>query len=122
MKRRTFVAGVAASGASVALAESGLAQESAGTATPAAEASESTPQSGYAPVNGLQMYYEIHGARRAAGAGAWRVWRDRHWGPILSTLAEDQQVIAVELQGHGRTADIDRPFSYEQISPMTWRA
>ena len=40
MKRRTFVAGVAASGASVALAESGLAQESAGTATPAAEASE----------------------------------------------------------------------------------
>ena len=87
MKRRTFVAGVAASGASVALAESGLAQESAGTATPAAEASETTPQSGYAPVNGLQMYYEIHGrggrwcwctarlARSTDGDRSCRRWR-----------------------------------------------
>ena len=38
------------------------------------------------------------------------------WGPILATLAEDHQVIAVELQGHGHTADIDRPFSYEQMA------
>ena len=37
------------------------------------------------------------------------------WGPILASLAADRQVIAVELQGHGHTADIDRPFTYEQF-------
>ena len=37
------------------------------------------------------------------------------WGPILATLAENHQVIAVEFQGHGRTADIDRPLTYEQL-------
>ena len=63
MKRRTFVARVAASGAALARAESGLAQTDSGMATPATEASDTTPQSGSAPVHGLQMYYEIHGSR-----------------------------------------------------------
>ena len=65
MKRRTFVASVAASGASVALAESGLAQESAGTATPAAEGEGMTQTDmriGLRPGQRLQMYYEIHGS------------------------------------------------------------
>src|SRR5919107_896184 len=116
MKRRTFVAGVAASGASVALAESGLAQESADTATPAAEASETTPQSGYAPVNGLQMYYEIHGRGEPLVLVHGAFGAIDQWGSILSTLAEDHQVIAVDLQGHGRTADIDRPFTYDDFA------
>src|SRR3954468_15891229 len=38
------------------------------------------------------------------------------WGPFLASLAETHQVIAVEFQGHGHTADIDRPFSYEQLA------
>ncbi|HEY8613622.1 MAG TPA: alpha/beta fold hydrolase [Roseomonas sp.] len=116
MKRRTFVAGVAASGASAALAASGLAQESAGTATPAAEASASTPQRGYAPVNGLQMYYEIHGEGEPLVLVHGAFGAVDQWGSILSTLAADHQVIAVDLQGHGRTADIDRPFTYDAFA------
>jgi pimeloyl-ACP methyl ester carboxylesterase len=120
MKRRTFVASVAASGASVALAESGLAQESAGTATPAEEGEGMTQtdmQSGYAPVNGLQMYYEIHGSGRVPIVllhGAYMSTGMMEF--LLSGLAKTRQVIAVDLQGHGRTADIDRSLQYEQMA------
>lgn len=63
----------------------------------------------YANVNGLHMYYETHGAGRPmillhGGLGSGEMF-----GPILPVLAESHQVIAVDLQGHGRTADIDRP-------------
>ncbi len=119
MKRRTFVASVAASGASLALAEAGLAREQAGTATPAG--GEGTMQaeveSGYAPVNNLQMYYEIHGSGGLPVVllhGAYM-----HIGPmefLVSGLANTRQVIAVDLQGHGRTADVDRPITYEQMA------
>lgn len=68
---------------------------------------------GYAPVNGLQLYYEIYGAGQPlvllhGGLGAIEMF-----GPNLQTLAKTRQVIAVDLQGHGRTADIDRPISIE---------
>jgi pimeloyl-ACP methyl ester carboxylesterase len=63
----------------------------------------------YAQVNGINLYYEAHGAGRPlillhGGLGSGEMF-----GPILPTLAESHQVIAVDLQGHGRTADIDRP-------------
>jgi pimeloyl-ACP methyl ester carboxylesterase len=63
----------------------------------------------YADVNGINLYYETHGAGRPlillhGGLGSGEMF-----GPILPTLAERHQVIAVDLQGHGRTADIDRP-------------
>jgi pimeloyl-ACP methyl ester carboxylesterase len=63
----------------------------------------------YAEVNGLNMYYETHGSGRPmillhGGLGSGEMF-----GPILATLAEDHQVIVPDLQGHGRTADIDRP-------------
>jgi pimeloyl-ACP methyl ester carboxylesterase len=63
----------------------------------------------YADVNGINLYYETHGAGRPmillhGGLGSGEMF-----GPILPTLAEHHQVIAVDLQGHGRTADIDRP-------------
>jgi pimeloyl-ACP methyl ester carboxylesterase len=63
----------------------------------------------YAQVNGINLYYEIHGAGRPlillhGGLGSGEMF-----GPLLPTLAERHQVIAVDLQGHGRTADIDRP-------------
>jgi pimeloyl-ACP methyl ester carboxylesterase len=65
----------------------------------------------YADVNGIKLYYEIHGAGRPVvllhgGLGAIEMF-----GPNLQTLAKGRQVIAVDLQGHGRTADIDRPIS-----------
>ena len=80
--------------------------------------SDPAPTSGaYAPVRGLQMYYETH------GAGAPLVLLhgalssiDSSFGTLLPRLAQTRQVIAVELQGHGRTADIDRPLSYEGLA------
>jgi pimeloyl-ACP methyl ester carboxylesterase len=63
----------------------------------------------YAEVNGINLYHEAHGAGRPmillhGGLGSGEMF-----GPILPTLAAHHQVIAVDLQGHGRTADIDRP-------------
>lgn len=77
-------------------------------------------QSGYAPVNGLKMYYEIHGAVNGNdpplvllhGGGSTI---ETSFGMVLPALAKTRQVIAFEQQGHGRTADIfDRPFTFEQ--------
>src|SRR3979409_289496 len=63
----------------------------------------------YAEVNGINLYYETHGSGRPlillhGGLGSGEMF-----GPVLSLLAERHQVVAVDLQGHGRTADIDRP-------------
>ena len=78
---------------------------------------ESSPQTGYAPVNGLQMYYEIHGSGEPLLLLHGAFGAIDLWGPILTTLAEHHQVIAVEFQGHGHTADIiDRPLGYEQLA------
>jgi pimeloyl-ACP methyl ester carboxylesterase len=78
---------------------------------------ETTPQTGYAPVNGLEMYYEIHGSGEPLVLLHGAFGAIDLWGPILTTLAEHHQVIAVELQGHGHTADlIDRPLGYEQMA------
>src|SRR5438128_9563659 len=63
----------------------------------------------YADVNGIKLYYETQGAGRPmillhGGLGSGEMF-----GPVLPQLAERHQVITVDLQGHGRTADVDRP-------------
>jgi pimeloyl-ACP methyl ester carboxylesterase len=73
----------------------------------------------YAQVNGINLYYETHGAGRPlillhGGLGSGEMF-----GPILPTLAERHQVIAVDLQGHGRTADIDRPIDIRLMADDT---
>jgi pimeloyl-ACP methyl ester carboxylesterase len=76
------------------------------------------PRSGYAPVNGLHLYYEVHGTPRAGtpplvllhGGGDTI---ETSFGRLLPVLARDLQVIAFEQQGYGHTADLpDRPFSF----------
>lgn len=78
-------------------------------AGPWAEGAAQKREGHYADVNGINLYYEIHGTGRPTvlihgGLGAIEMF-----GPNLPALAEGRQVIAVDLQGHGRTADIDRP-------------
>ncbi len=119
MKRRTFISGVAATGASLAAASAVLAQSDAEPATPTSEGdakAETAPTSGYAPVNGLQMYYEIHGEGEPLLLMHGAYGTIDLWGPILETLAQGHQVIAIEPQGHGHTADIDRPIRYETMT------
>jgi pimeloyl-ACP methyl ester carboxylesterase len=75
------------------------------------------PTTGYAPVNGLKMYYEIHGSGEPvvllhgafmAISGDWNDW--------VGELSKTRKVIAVEMQGHGRTADIKRDITYENLA------
>jgi len=75
------------------------------------------PTTGYAPVNGLKMYYEIHGGGEPvvllhgafmAISGDWNDW--------INELAKTRKVIAVDMQGHGRTGDIKRDITYENLS------
>lgn len=73
-------------------------------------------KSSHASVNGLNIYYEIHGAGRLLILLHGGVGASEMFGPVLSKLAENRQVIAVHLQAHGRTADIDRPLSFELIA------
>jgi pimeloyl-ACP methyl ester carboxylesterase len=71
----------------------------------------------YAEVNGLNMYYEIHGAGEPLVVLHGAYMTIDAMGEVVPELAKSRQVIAVELQGHGRTADIeDRPITYEQMA------
>src|SRR5262244_2201798 len=72
---------------------------------------------GYAPVGGLKMYYEIHGSGEPvvllhgafmAISGDWNDW--------IGELSKTRKVIAIEMQGHGRTADINRDFTFENVA------
>ncbi|MGX1808417.1 alpha/beta fold hydrolase [Nocardia sp. NPDC055321] len=90
----------------------------AATATPGTGDKQSTDGKGfYAPINGMELYYEIRGAGAPlvlvhGGLGTI----DGTFGALIPELAETRQVIAVELQAHGRTADIDRPLRYELMA------
>jgi len=82
---------------------------------------KTTPvRTGYTPVNGLEMYYEIHGEGEPLvllhGAFSAIGTSFQH---VLPGLAQRRQVIGLEMQAHGRTADIDRPLSPEQMADDT---
>lgn len=76
---------------------------------------QQTPPGHYASINGLRLYYEIHGTGKPLvllhGGGSTITTT---YGTILPMLAKKHQVIAIELQAHGHTADIDRPMTFEQ--------
>ncbi len=72
-------------------------------------------QRGYVSVNGLRMYYEIHGEGPPLvllHGGLMTI--ETSFAEFLPSLARTRRVIAVEQQAHGRTADIDRPLTFEQ--------
>jgi pimeloyl-ACP methyl ester carboxylesterase len=86
----------------------------------AAAPAQPEPTTGYAPVNGLKMYYEVHGTGEPlvllhgafmAISGDWCDWCE--W---IAELSKTRKVIAIDMQGHGRTADIERDITYENLS------
>lgn len=75
------------------------------------------PTTGYAPVHGLKMYYEIHGSGEPVvllHGGFMTI--TNNWEGWISELSKTRKVIAVEMQGHGRTADIPREPSGENLA------
>lgn len=96
--------------AAAALAAGAQSQTNPRTRGPA------NPRSGYAQVNGLRMYYELHGEGGTPlvlihGGGSTI---GTNFGRVLPLLSRTRRVIAVEVQAHGHTRDIDRPFTFEQ--------
>ena len=77
---------------------------------------DNEPSGNYAEVNGIRRYYEIHGAGRPLVLLHGAYMTIDAMGEVLPRLAESRQVIAVELQAHGRTADVDRPLAYESMA------
>jgi pimeloyl-ACP methyl ester carboxylesterase len=80
-----------------------------------------TPEAAYAKVNGLEMYYEVHGSAPGPQrplvllhGGVQTV--DLAFGAILPALARTRRVVAPELQGHGHTADIDRDITVANLA------
>lgn len=73
--------------------------------------------SGLAPVNGQKIYYEIHGEGEPIVLlhGAYMTI-DMNWSQLIPELVKTRKVIAIELQGHGRTADIARALSYPALA------
>jgi len=99
--------------------QAAIASATAGAILAASAFSPAQPaheRSGYAPADGLKMYYEIHGNGEPlilihGGLGSTDMFAE-----IIPELSKEREVIAVDLQGHGRTADIDRPMSFQALA------
>jgi pimeloyl-ACP methyl ester carboxylesterase len=105
MNKRAFLTLVAAS--TLALTAPIFAQSTQTKENP------KTIKSAYADVNGLHLYYEIHGGGKPLVLIHGGLSASEAFGPSLEELAKGRQVIAVHLQGHGRTHDIHRPLRFE---------
>ena len=69
--------------------------------------------SGYADVNGIKLYHEVYGRGEPLVLLPGGLMTNGEMSTLLQPLAKTRQVIALELQGHGRTADTDRPITFE---------
>lgn len=108
MRRRTFIIAAAATAAVPILAN---AQPVEG------QMAAQPPTTGYVEVNGLSMYYESHGSGGVPLVLLHGAFSSIHnsFGRIIPGLAANRQVVGFDYQGHGRTADIDRPMSHDAI-------
>lgn len=115
MKRRDFITTTLATAAIAALPKAANAANTQ-EGTTAMTTPANRPASGYAPVNGVEVYYQIHGTGKPlvllhGGLGAYEMF-----GPILPMLTEKHQVIGVDLQAHGRTRPFDRPMTHANMA------
>ena len=116
MVKRALLTFITAVGFCVAATPFVMGQDEPAQASGESEMAVSPTQSGYASVNGLEMYYEFYGEGEPLVVLHGAYMSIPTMGEIVPRLAQTRQVIAVELQGHGRTADVDRPLSYEQMA------
>jgi pimeloyl-ACP methyl ester carboxylesterase len=120
LQRRALLAAMAATGVTLAAPIMASAQTDTGTATATSrgvDVTQTYPITGYAPINGLQIYYEIHGSGGTPllllhGGIVGSVT----FAPLLPGLSANRQVITIDLQGHGHTRDIDRPLRDETMA------
>jgi pimeloyl-ACP methyl ester carboxylesterase len=111
---------MAATGVTLVAPIMASAQIDTGTATATSrgvDVTQTYPITGYAPINGLQIYYEIHGSGDTPllllhGGIVGSVT----FAPLLPGLSVNRQVITIDLQGHGHTRDIDRPLRDETMA------
>src|SRR5690242_16085999 len=87
------------------------------TLVPADVPAQQKPTTGYAPVNGLKMYFEVHGGGEPVVLlhGAFMTITN-NWSGWIGELSKTRKVIAVEMQGHGRTKDIPREITNENLA------
>src|ERR1700731_3310437 len=87
------------------------------TLVPAVVSAQLKPTTGYAPVNGVKMYYEVHGSGEPVVLlhGAFMTITN-NWTGWIGELPKTRKVIAIEMQGHGRTADTPRDITYENLA------
>ena len=82
------------------------------------EGTAAAPEVGYAPVNGLRMYYELHGSGGTPllllHGGLFDI--EQQFGSLIPGLSAGRRVIAADFQGHGRTNDIDRPLNTRDLA------
>lgn len=109
MRRRTFLAAAAAGMAAPTLAQTGPGGEAVTMAA---------PETGYVSVNGLEMYYESHGDGGVPLVVLHGAFSSIHnsFGMLIPELSKTRRVIGFDSQGHGRTADIDRPLRLETLA------
>jgi pimeloyl-ACP methyl ester carboxylesterase len=73
--------------------------------------------SGYAPVNGGKVYYEVYGQGKPVVLVHGAFWTiDMNWGQLIPELSKSRKVIALELQGHGHTPLSDRKLSFPALA------
>ncbi|MDB5561993.1 MAG: alpha/beta hydrolase [Hyphomicrobiales bacterium] len=114
MLKRSFL--YLATLASVSLAIAATSQAAEPAQSQGSQMLPPSSKSGYAPVNGVEVYYAVYGTGKPlillhGGLGAIEML-----GPVLTELAKTHQVIGVDLQAHGRTLPFDRPMSFEAMA------
>jgi pimeloyl-ACP methyl ester carboxylesterase len=111
MRRRSFIAAAATGIVVPSIAEPVFAGTTEGAAASGA------PVTGHVDINGLQMYYESHGSGGVPLVLLHGAFSSIHntFGGLIPALAARRQVVGFDLQGHGRTADIDRPMTHDGL-------
>jgi pimeloyl-ACP methyl ester carboxylesterase len=71
--------------------------------------------SGYVDVNGIKLYHEIYGEGEPLALLHGGLMTTKEMSPLIQALSDKRKVIAVELEGHGRTVDTDRPLRFETL-------